>query len=227
MHEAEELLLFLVDHGVSTFHSSHEYESHSYFCSVLERVKRLRPRNRFLHIAKVGVPHFDEKHFRGDRFRAIVESQLRDLNTERIDIVQWLVRQTPNEDAARLAVFREGFEEVIGTLSDLRDEGKVGVLVSFPYTTIFADEILKYDFCSGLIAYLNPGELEYAPHLDWAHSEGKGFVAIRPLFGGKLSRSLDPEYLQVQRAVERLNDSPKEVACFCFAFPLWHPAVAS
>jgi aryl-alcohol dehydrogenase-like predicted oxidoreductase len=223
---AEELLLFLIDNGVSAFHSSREYASHDFFCTLLRRVRSLRPHAQFQHIAKVGVPHFDQKKFSGAALRTIIESQLGQLGTERIDIVQWLVRQTPNEDALRLAVLRDSIEEVASTFNELRREGKVGALASFPYTRPFADQVLNYELCSGLVTYLNPAELEYVGNLDVASVGHKGFVAIRPLLAGRLCDDADTDFAQVRQKIKDLAGG-SELARFSLEFPLWHPAVSS
>ena len=42
LKEAVDLLLALFDRGVTSFHSSHEYETYTFFCDALREMRRLR-----------------------------------------------------------------------------------------------------------------------------------------------------------------------------------------
>jgi aryl-alcohol dehydrogenase-like predicted oxidoreductase len=200
----ERLLLRLVDAGATSFHSSHEYDSYARFCRVIQKVRRARPAARLQHIVKIAAPSFDETRFDAALFRARVESELTNLGTERIDVVQWLVRQTPNSDERRLAVLHESLPQFAVEWEALRAAGKVGALASYPYTPRFAEEIVQVKMCAGLTSYLNPAELEYGDLLDGLAARGQGFIAIRPLVAGK--------FRDVRLALR---------------FVLLHPAVAS
>src|SRR5271154_5862897 len=98
------LLLHLSDHGVTSFHVSHEYESYAFVCDALAALRQARPAAPIELIAKIAAPHFDETGFSADRLRERVEALLERLPAERVDVVQWMVRHTPNEDAPRLAI---------------------------------------------------------------------------------------------------------------------------
>ena len=88
--EAYNLLSYLIDQGVTSFHTSHEYSTHQYFTETLRRYKVDHPAKKFQHIIKLGEPHFDSNFFCPNRFRTIIEQQLIELQTDCIDIVQWL-----------------------------------------------------------------------------------------------------------------------------------------
>lgn len=200
----ERLLLHLVDAGVTSFHSSHEYDSYPRFCRVIKSVRRARPGIRLAHIAKLAVPHFDELRFDRSRFRTRIENELKNLGADSVDVVQWLVRQTPNSDERRLELLRECLPELEAEWEMLRAAGKVRALTSYPYSPRFAAEVVKAKICRGLTSYLNPAEMEYADWLDGLGTRGQGFIAIRPLHAGKVR---DPR--------------------LALRFALLHPAVAS
>jgi aryl-alcohol dehydrogenase-like predicted oxidoreductase len=184
----ERLLLCLIDAGVTSFHSSHEYESYPRFCRLINKVRRARPTVRLQHIVKLAAPNFDEGRFQASLFRARVDSELKNLGADRLDVVQWLVRQTatPTSEERRLAMLRQALPELEAEWMTLRAAGKVGALTSFPYTRPFAKEVLQSKICNGLTSYLNPAELEYADWLDDMGAAGQGFIAIRPLCAGKV-----------------------------------------
>lgn len=217
----------LVDGGITAFHSSHEYESHPIFCRVLRQFRRDRPDAELQHIVKLACPGFNETRFDRNRFRSAIENELQSLGTERLEIVQWLVRQTPNSDELRIAALRECLPQFIDEWEQLRRSGKVGALASFPYTVRFADEIIPLDFCDGLAAYLNPGELEYAERLDALMNRGRGFLAIRPMFAGKVLESDGADSASFHAVMEELGISWDRLAEFCLSFPLLHPAVTT
>ena len=222
-----EMFNLLVDGGVTVFHSSHEYESYPLFCRVLRQFRRERPDVELQHIVKLACPSFNETRFDRNRFRGAIENELQSLGTERLDVVQWLVRQTPNSDELRIAALHEGLPQFIDEWEQLRRSGKVGALASFPYTLRFADEIIPLDFCDGLAAYLNPGELEHRGHLDDLMNRERGFLAIRPMFAGKVLESNGQEPASLNAALEQLGIPSDGIAQFCISFPLLHPAVTT
>jgi aryl-alcohol dehydrogenase-like predicted oxidoreductase len=213
---ATDFLLFLHDQGVTSFHVSHEYESYPLACAALKGLRRARPDGAIEIIAKIAAPHFDETGYEADRARRLIEASRRDLGVDRIDIVQWLMRQTPNEDSARLPVLARDAAQAEKTWSGLKAAGHIGALAVFPYSDAFLSASLDYEWVDGLVTYLNLAETEAAPHLDRLHREGRGFAAIRPLFAGAVMTDpslvgLEPD-AQVRRALQ-----------FC----LLHPGSAS
>jgi aryl-alcohol dehydrogenase-like predicted oxidoreductase len=202
------LMLHLADHGVTSFHVSHEYDSFAFVCDALAALRRARPAAPIELIAKVAAPHFDETAFSAERLREQVEALLRRLPAERVDVVQWMVRHTPNDDAPRLAILQRDRPAVAEVAQRLKADGKIGAFAVFPYSEAFRRAALIEPFVDGLVDYLNPGELEAAPWLDGIEARGQGFVALRPLFAGALAR--DPGSVDA-----------------ALRFPLLHPATAA
>ncbi|HEY5413102.1 MAG TPA: aldo/keto reductase [Caulobacteraceae bacterium] len=202
------LLLHLADHGVTSFHVSHEYDSFAFVCDALAVLRRARPAARVELIAKLPAPHFDETGFSARRLRTHIEALLQRLPANRVDVVQWMVRHTPNEHAPRLQILQRDRLAVADAAERLKAEGKIGAFAVFPYGEPFRRAVLAEPFVDGLVDYLNPRELETAPWLDRLQARGQGFVAMRPLFAGNLSR--DPADI----------DS-------ALRFPLLHPATAA
>ena len=229
---ALKLITYLYEHGVNTFHSSHEYETDAFFCQILRKFQRQHPNASVKHIAKLGVPHFGEGDFQSDRLITLVENRLRDLNTERLDLVQWLVRHQPNEDTYRLPILADCQSELAATWSKLQQQGKVGALTSFPYSFAFAEAVLQLSTCQGLVTYLNLLETEMVPLLEQMVERGQGYVAIRPLCGGLLTNDRvqnanNESNRDLQQIMATANISPVEVTRKAIQFPLLHPAVTS
>lgn len=202
------LLGRLVDHGVTSFHVSHEYDSYPFVCDALAALRRARPAARVELIAKLAAPHFDEAGFSAERLRAHIEALLQRLPAARVDVVQWMVRHTPNEDAPRLAILERDRLLAADAAERLKAEGKIGAFAVFPYSEPFRRAALAEPFVDGLVDYLNPRELEAAAWLDALQARGQGFVAMRPLFAGEVSR--DPASVDA-----------------ALRFPLLHPATAA
>jgi aryl-alcohol dehydrogenase-like predicted oxidoreductase len=202
------LLLHLSDRGVTSFHVSHEYESYAFVCEAMAGLRRARPAAPVELIAKIAAPHFDETGFSAERLRERIEAILLTLPAERVDVVQWMVRHTPNEDAPRLAILERDRLAEAGAAERLKAEGKVGAFAVFPYSEPFRRAALAQPFVDGLVDYLNPRELEAGPWLDALQARGQGFVAMRPLFAGEVSR--DPGSVDA-----------------ALRFPLLHPATAA
>ena len=229
---AVELITYLYEHGVNTFHSSHEYETDTFFCRVLNEFRQQHPHAEIKHIAKIGVPHFGEGNFKSDRLITLIENRLRDLNTERLELVQWLVRHQPNEDRYRLPILKDCQQELQATWSKLKQQGKVGALTSFPYSFPFAEAVLEFTTCAGLVTYLNLLETEMTPLLKQMADRGQGYVAIRPLCGGLLTTNYaqnpdDAEAERIQKILTALNISPAELTKLAIQFPLLHSVVTS
>ena len=222
LQDATNLLSFLSEAGVTTWHSSFEYENHSFFCDALRRIK---PRNP-VHVMKLGEPHFDTPRFRPRRFVELVEQELRALGTDHIAIVQWLLRATPNEDSARLPLLLDCLDEVEDTALRLKQQGKIGALAVFPYSLGAAAVCLSRPSCAGLVSYLNPAEQEFIPFLSGMQKQGHGFLAIRPLCAGKL---LDPRALEGKIFADICaiaNIAPERRVDHALSWPLQRPAVS-
>lgn len=234
LEAAVDLITYLYNNGVNTFHSSHEYETDSFFCQVMQQFRLRHPAAEIVHIAKIGVPHFDEDKFDSDRLVTLIEKRLKQLATERIDLVQWLVRHQPNDDQHRLPTLRECQPELRATWLKLQKQGKVGALASFPYSLPFAETVLQFPICKGLVTYLNLLELEMTPLLEQMERAGQGYVAIRPLGGGLITtetltqqENSNDDVQKLAEIVSALNIPEQDLTKFAVQFPLLHPAVAS
>lgn len=232
---AVDLISYLYQNGVNTFHSSHEYETDSFFCQVIQQFRLRHPAAEIVHIAKIGVPHFDEDQFNSDRLVTVIEQRLQELATERLDLVQWLVRHQPNDDQHRLPILRECQAELKATWLKLQEQGKVGALASFPYSLPFAEDVLQFPTCKGLVTYLNLLELEMTPLLEQMEHAGQGYVAIRPLGGGLITtetlahqeQDSADDIQKLQAIISALKIPEQDLTKFAVQFPLLHPAVAS
>jgi aryl-alcohol dehydrogenase-like predicted oxidoreductase len=202
------LLLHLSDRGVTSFHVSHEYESYAFVCDALAALQRARPAAPIELIAKLAAPHFDETGFSAERLRERIEALLQRLPAERVDVVQWMVRHTPNDDAPRLAILERDRLAVADAAERLKADGKIGAFAVFPYSEPFRRAALSDPLVDGLVDYLNPHELEAASWLDSVHAREQGFVAMRPLFAGRAAS--DPTSVDA-----------------ALSFPLLHPATAA
>jgi aryl-alcohol dehydrogenase-like predicted oxidoreductase len=232
LNTAIKLISYIYEHGINTFHSSHEYATDPFFCRAIKQFRMQNPSAQLQHIVKIGVPHFDEAEFSSKRLVTLVENRLRDLGTERIDLVQWLVRHQPNSDRHRLRILAACQEELEITWSKLQQEGKVGVLTAFPYSVPFAEAALQLPNCKGLVTYLNLLELEMTPLLEQMARQEQCYVAIRPLGGGLITSNIlqaeSTEETQKLKAIISALDIPVEdLTKFAMQFPLLHPVVAS
>lgn len=198
-------LLSLYDAGVTSLHVSAEYESWRLTCEVVRALRKARPNGPLEIVAKHAAPHFDEVGFDPAVARARLDALRLGLGVDRIDVVQWMVRHTPNEDTPRLAVLDRDAAAIEDAWAGMKADGAVGAVTVFPYSAAFLRAALDLPWLDGLIDYLNLLELDAAPFLDALAASGRGFAAIRPLAAGRLA----------DRAKEALR------------FPLLHPATAS
>jgi aryl-alcohol dehydrogenase-like predicted oxidoreductase len=216
---ATALVTRLFDAGVTSFHVSAEYESHALACAALKALRRDRPAAEIEIVSKIPVPHFSENRFDPERAVALIEADRAALGVDRIDVVQWMIRHTPNEDAPRLAILARDGAAAEDAWSGLKADGRIGALAVFPYSDALLRASLDLPWVDGLVTYLNPVELEAAPYLDRLAEEGRGLAAIRPLAAGKA--------LEDARLSDGLDVAPEDRAAFALAFSLMHPAVAS
>jgi aryl-alcohol dehydrogenase-like predicted oxidoreductase len=183
----EALLRASIDRGVTTLHSSSEYEGHPRFCGLVARLRGLP----IQHVVKLADPHFGEAGFDAHRFEERLDAYLARLGAERIDVVQWMWRGDLKDEPGRLAGFAREREAIRAAFDALRAKGKLGAVAPFPYTAAFADQVIEGTgggagpLCEGLAVYLNPLELELLPQIRAAARAGMGTVAIRPLAAGR------------------------------------------
>lgn len=179
-----------LDAGVNFLHSSYEYDTRW----MMERVLRNHPKRHDVHhVIKVPVPDFkDGGRFDAAKFRRRVEEALKDLHAERIAVLQWMWRSEPNEDKLRLPMLPAILDDVWETFGKMKAEGKVGHLMTFPYTVPCAKAAMETGRFAGIIAYYNPIEMEMAELFPDLDLRDMGFLSIRPLYEGILTDGRDP-----------------------------------
>ena len=239
----EQAMRMSIDAGVNFIHSSYEYGTRW----MMERVLRDHPkRHDLIHVIKVPVPDFkDGDRFDAAKFRLRIEEALKDLHAERIDVLQWLWRSDPNEDQRRLPLFDAVLDQTMEVFERLRDEGKAGYMMPFPYTVPCARAAVESGRFAGLVAYYNPIEMEMADLFGEMEKRGQGFVSIRPLYQGILTderadqaslaesdRFRDAKYVgdfakRARVAEEFAEEIGQSMTGFALRFTLAHPIVAS
>jgi aryl-alcohol dehydrogenase-like predicted oxidoreductase len=182
---AADLIDYASDAGLTSLHCSSEYESFPLFVAAWNsRSPSARLGSSLM--TKVASPHFGEDRFSATALRSKVDDYLQKLTVERLDVVQWLLRFDLKQEDARLRIFEEGAAEIAGVAAELKQAGKIGSFVSFPYTKGVGEAALRASFCDGLALYVNPLEREMDDLLMSAETVGKPVVAIRPFAAGRL-----------------------------------------
>ena len=230
-----------LERGVDFLHSSYEYGTRW----AMEGVLKSHPkRAEIKHIIKVPVPDFKDANFSAGKFRQHIEEALRELHTDQIHVVQWLLRDDPNTDERRIARIAACLEPTLDIFHTLRDEGKVGYLAPFPYTPSFARAILGTGRMEGMVAYYNLLEMEMYPFLDTLEAQGYGLICIRPFLEGMLTdariapaktpegdRARDPgwapRYALLDKVRAVLGEEPPSWTDFALHFCLADPRVTS
>ena len=179
-----------IDRGVNFIHSSYEYGVRWLMHDVL---KDHPMRHDMLHVIKAPVPDWDDKDFDAKKFEDRIDEALKDLCTDRIALVQWMWRCRPHDEAHRLPQLERIHDDVIDTFERLRDKGKVGYLGCFPYFPESAAAVMAKPSERVLIAYYNPLEMEMSPIIDNLADDGRGFLAIRPLYEGVLTKRYESQ----------------------------------
>ena len=231
-----------IDRGINFIHSSYEYNTRW----AMSRVLKNHPKRHDLHhIIKVPVPDWDDKgEFNPAKFRLRIEEALRDLHTEHIAILQHLQRDRPNDDDLRIPNIPATHEPLLECFTNLKEEGKVSYLTTFPYTPDFAENVIHTGVFSGMVAYYNPIEMEMAEFFARMEARGQGFFCIRPFMGGLLTdhrarRSQlsaddrfqdarwDAAYKRLEKLQAALGDVIGSWTDFAVKFSLCHPTVTS
>lgn len=226
--ELDDVLTVLADDGVDTFHSSHEYDTHPRFCQALARLRRARPQLRPVHVVKLAAPHFGEDDFDAARFEGLVDAQRLALDTDRLDVVQWLARSQPISDALRLPLLGRMKDRFLEAWERMRTAGKVGELASFPYSLPFMHAALEWPGMRGLVSYLGVAERELVPHLDAMHGRGQGVMALRPLLAGRVLGAGDPLDAHLTTRLAELASSHRHgLVGLALEMPLLHPSVST
>lgn len=242
-----------VDSGVNFIHSSYEYGTRWLTGDVLGRHPR---RHDLHHIIKVNVPDWGEPRFEPGKFRERIEEALRELKVDRIAIVQHLHRGTlarelgycDEGEPKRLGEFDEVTQPLVETFEQLRQEGKVGYLTTFPYTVGYARHAIESGHFAGVVAYYNALETEMYDLFPAMQERGQSFIGIRPFAAGLLTdrrinrdsipaddrmrgTELDRLYDQLAEFRAALSTAgvaePESWTRFAIRFALAHPAITS
>jgi aryl-alcohol dehydrogenase-like predicted oxidoreductase len=178
--EAADLLRHLHDHGITTHHSCHEYDTHNLY---LEALRKAQPGRSFEHIVKLSSPSFDSDRFDAKTMRDLVEAELASLGTDQLASVQWLVRTPDAQDLQRrLAVLEQQAVEIGTCFTEMVEAGDIANISVFTYHPDFADPAMNALPSRTICDYLNLAETDLCGHLDRVDS----YLAIRPLGGGTL-----------------------------------------
>ncbi|WP_431801458.1 aldo/keto reductase [Halobacillus andaensis] len=191
VQEGKAALDHALDLGVNVVHSSYEYQTIDQLgAHLMDHPKR----QDIHHIIKVSSPEYNEEKFDKKKFRSQVEEALRKLHTERIDVVQHLHRSVSKEivyheegNPQRTSQFSEVQEELLEVFDDMKNEGKVNYLASFPMTPKYAELVVKSGNFHGIAGYYNLIETELTPLFPEMELKGMGYIAIRPLLAGLLT----------------------------------------
>ena len=240
--KGQRALEYAIERGVNFIHSSYEYNTRW----AMSRVLKDHPKRHDLHhIIKVPDPDFDDGgKFDAAKFRLRVEEALRDLHTDRIDVLQHLQRARPNEDKLRIPDIAATNDAMLECFAQLKAEGKAGYLTTFPYTPGFAAEAMKSDAFSGMVGYYNPIEREMAEFFPQMEAKGRGFFCIRPFMGGLLTdrrvdrsslpaddrcqdAKWDDAYNRLEMLQTELGVEIPSLTDFAIKFALCHPIVTS
>lgn len=174
-----------LDSGINFIHSSDGYGT----WWMLGRVLKDHPKRSGLHhvIKHPGPNTADKGIFDPGVFERQVEDALAALYAERIDILQWIWRSDPLTDELRLPMLANVLDDVMAAFERLRDQGKVGYIMPFPYTVPCGQACLDTKRFDGLIAYFNACETEMYPLFSQLQAQDRSFLAIRPLYAGVLT----------------------------------------
>jgi hypothetical protein len=180
-----ELFQHLYDSGVTTFHSSNEYESFSLFCKAYTIFQKKNPDKKIKHIVKIAEPNFNINFFDANLLNMKINEYCSSLNVNSLDIVQWMWRGNLQDNVEREQLFDKYYPEIEKTILNLKQTNKIQKFCCFPYNVDFALSAIKKEHIDGLIVYRNVFENEYETSLELAAKLNKNSYIIRPLNAGK------------------------------------------
>lgn len=181
--EVAKLLTDCHENGVTSLHVSSEYSSYELLCSVLKNEYK-KNNNSHQFIAKIAGPHFSETSFSKDIFVGRVDSLLKDLGVEILDVAQWMWRMNPLDDDERIKRTEEKVDEMKETFGGLIQSGKVKSFCCFPYTSRYMKFVRDRGILSSQANYLNLWEDNL---LDSGISPNS--IVLRPLAAGRFKDS--------------------------------------
>ncbi len=240
--EGKKALHLAIDSGVNSIHTSYEYRTRNV---VREALRERSDAKNLKHIIKVPDPDraATDNVFKPDYFRKQVEDALAELGADRIDLLQWIIRDgTENDAEVSLEKFNAYKDDVRAIFEKLRDEGKVGYLGNFVYTDKYADEATASGALDTLLCYYNAWDTTILPTIEKLSDRNMGAVVLRPFHGGMLTtkradRNALPEndkYLKNPHKLEKRDQLFEEaglkiddLTSFALKFVLACPAIAS
>lgn len=184
VEEWADFLQSVANLGITKLHSSSEYDSFPLLCSALDALRQRTNSPAFQHVVKLANPHFDEATFDADRLEAQLADYCAALGTDRIDDVQWMWRAGLDDDPARLAAFAHAASMIGDTAESLRQRGRIGRWLCFPYGPDFAMAAAQSPAIDGLVVYRNRQERSEDAAIAAAAALGKPTLIIRPFAAG-------------------------------------------
>ena len=241
----EKAMLEALESGINFIHSSYQYKTRW----LLDKVLKDYPGKHKLHHAiKVPVPEKgDNGQFSAAKFRMRVEEALRELHTERIDIVQWLFLDTdakPDEEKFLLGL-PQMVDEMMEVFEKIRDEGKAGHIVCQARTPLLRDGLVETGKFAGVVERYSLMEMLMAARFDLLKSRDMFLLPLQPLYMGlltdrRLNRSALPEddrfsssdydqdYVRLQEISEAFRDEISDsMTSFALRFALAPPVIPS
>ena len=232
-----------IDAGVNVIHSSEHYRTFEALSSYMHRSPKA---NELHHIIKVQSPDYLEAGIDIGSLRTEIENLLRKLNTDHLAVMQHLQRgpNCPKDlvynsqgDEIRIPAMPSITDDVMALAEDLKDEGKIGTIMTFPHTMGFARAILAHADIDGVIHFFDLLETEMMEFFDEMTRRDMGFIAVRPLLQGMLTdrrvqrdqlsaddpkseSNWDPWYELLERVKDAIGEQPENWAEFALQFSL-------
>jgi hypothetical protein len=172
--------------GISTLHSSSEYDTFPLLCVALAELRSTRPEIGFRHVVKLADPHFGEDGFDAGRLEARVDVYRSALGVDRIDDIQWMWRQRLDDDAQRIADMTAQADAIAAARDHLVRTGKIGRLLCFPYSPAFGQSVVATGAVDGLVVYRNASERADDVAITAAAGRHLPTLIIRPFHAGAL-----------------------------------------
>lgn len=177
------------DLGITTLHSSSEYESFSLLSSLLSKMATQEKPRQFRHIVKLAEPSFDDADFSAERLEDKIHAYCDALATPVIHDIQWMWRSELNEDPVRIEKFKSRLDSIGDAVQKLRTAGLIERFFCFPYSPAFGAIALEHDAIDGLVVYRNIQETEYDGLIDRSHILKKPCQIIRPFNAGNVAQA--------------------------------------
>ncbi len=184
------------DLGITTLHSSSEYDTFPLLCSALAELRLASPDIAFRHVVKLADPHFGEDGFDAARLESRIDTYRTALAVDCIDDIQWMWRQRLDDDAQRIADMTAQADAIAAARDRLVGAGKIGRLLCFPYSPAFGQAVVATGAIDGLVVYRNGSERSDDVAIVAAAKQTLPTLIIRPFHAGALlAEGADPRAL--------------------------------